>query len=160
VYDPPNFAFSNGAHVCEIEIDPDTGKIALVGLWAVDDVGTVINPIIVEGQIHGGLAQGLGQALLENCVYDDSGQLVAGSFMDYAIARADDLPDFATECDESQPCTHNPLGAKGCGEAGSIGSPAALVGAALDALAQLGVTDLVMPLTPEQVWRRIRQART
>jgi aerobic carbon-monoxide dehydrogenase large subunit len=159
VYDPPNFAFSNGAHVCEIEIDPDTGKIAIVGLWAVDDVGTVINPIIVEGQVHGGLAQGLGQALLENCVYDDSGQLVAGSFMDYAIARADDLPDFVTECDESQPCTHNPLGAKGCGEAGSIGSPAALVGAALDALAPLGVTDLVMPLTSEQVWRRIREAR-
>jgi aerobic carbon-monoxide dehydrogenase large subunit len=159
VYDPPNFAFSNGAHVCEIEIDPDTGKIALVGLWAVDDVGTVINPMIVEGQVHGGLAQGLGQALLENCAYDDSGQLVAGSFMDYAIARADDLPDFVTECDESQPCTHNPLGAKGCGEAGSIGSPAALVAAALDALGPLGVTDLVMPLTPEKVWQRIRQAR-
>ena len=134
VYDPPNFAFSNGAHVCELEIDPDTGKIDLVGLWAVDDVGTVINPLIVEGQIHGGLAQGLGQALLEHCAYDDGGQLVAGSFMDYAIARADDLPDFVTECDESQPCTHNPLGAKGCGEAGSIGTPAALVSAALDAL--------------------------
>jgi aerobic carbon-monoxide dehydrogenase large subunit len=116
--------------------------------------------MIVEGQIHGGLAQGLGQALLEDCAYDDSGQLVAGSFMDYAIARADDLPDFVTECDESQPCTHNPLGAKGCGEAGSIGAPAALVGAALDALSALGVTDLAMPLTSEQVWRRIRQARS
>jgi carbon-monoxide dehydrogenase large subunit len=159
VYDPPNFAFSNGAHACEIEIDPDTGRIEIVGLWAVDDIGTVINPMIVEGQIHGGLAQGLGQGLLENCVYDGGGQLVAGSFMDYAIARADDLPDFITECDESQPCTHNPLGAKGCGEAGAIGTPAALVGAALDALAELGVTDLAMPLTPEQVWRRIREAR-
>jgi aerobic carbon-monoxide dehydrogenase large subunit len=159
VYDPPNFAFSNGAHVCELEIDPDTGRIDLIGLWAVDDVGTVINPLIVEGQIHGGLAQGLGQALLEHCAYDDGGQLVAGSFMDYAIARADDLPDFVTECDESQPCTHNPLGAKGCGEAGSIGSPAALVSAALDALGGLGVTDLEMPLTPEQVWRKIREAR-
>ncbi len=159
VYDPPSFAFSNGAHVCEIEIDPDTGRIEIVGFWGVDDVGTVINPMIVEGQIHGGLAQGLGQALLERCAYDDAGQLVSGSFMDYAIARADDLPLFVTECDESQPCTHNPLGAKGCGEAGSIGAPAALVGAALDALGSLGVTDLEMPLTPEQVWRRIRGAR-
>jgi carbon-monoxide dehydrogenase large subunit len=159
VYDPPSFAFSNGAHVCEIEIDPETGRIEIVGFWGVDDVGTVINPMIVEGQIHGGLAQGLGQALLERCAYDSSGQLVAGSFMDYAIARADDLPPFVTECDESQPCTHNPLGAKGCGEAGSIGAPAALVGAALDALGALGVTDLEMPLTPEQVWRRIQEAQ-
>jgi len=158
VYDPPNFAFSNGAHVCEIEIDPDTGRIELAGFWAVDDIGTVINPMIVDGQIHGGIAQGIGQGLLEHCAYDDGGQLVSGSFMDYAIARADDLPSFVTECDESQPCTHNPLGAKGCGEAGSIGSPAALVGAALDALAQLGVTDLEMPLTPERVWQAIRSA--
>jgi aerobic carbon-monoxide dehydrogenase large subunit len=158
VYDPPSFAFSNGAHVCELEIDPDTGRIEIVGFWGVDDVGTVINPMIVEGQIHGGLAQGLGQALLEHCAYDGAGQLVSGSFMDYAIARADDLPLFVTECDESQPCTHNPLGAKGCGEAGSIGAPAALVSAALDALASLGVTDLEMPLTSEQVWRRIREA--
>src|SRR5262245_29053696 len=158
VYDPPNFAFSNGAHVCETEIDPDTGKITLVGLWAVDDIGTVINPLIVDGQVHGGLAQGIGQGLLEHCAYDDGGQLVSGSFMDYAIARADDLPDFITECDESQPCTHNPLGAKGCGEAGSIGSPAALVSAALDALGPLGVTDLEMPLTPERVWRAVGEA--
>jgi carbon-monoxide dehydrogenase large subunit len=158
VYDPPSFAFSNGAHVCELEIDPGTGAIEIVGFWAVDDVGTVINPMIVEGQIHGGLAQGLGQALLERCGYDGAGQLVSGSFLDYAIARADDLPPFVTECDESQPCTHNPLGAKGCGEAGSIGAPAALVSAALDALASLGVADLEMPLTSEQVWRRIREA--
>jgi aerobic carbon-monoxide dehydrogenase large subunit len=158
VYDPPNFAFSNGAHVCEIEIDPDTGRIELAGFWAVDDIGTVINPMIVDGQIHGGIAQGIGQGMLERCAYDDGGQLVSGSFMDYAIARADDLPSFVTECDESQPCTHNPLGAKGCGEAGSIGSPAALVGAALDALAHLGVTDLEMPLTPERVWQAIRSA--
>jgi aerobic carbon-monoxide dehydrogenase large subunit len=159
VYDPPNFAFSNGAHVCEIEIDPDTGRIELSGFWAVDDIGTVINPMIVDGQIHGGIAQGIGQGMLECCAYDDGGQLVSGSFMDYAIARADDLPSFVTECDESQPCTHNPLGAKGCGEAGSIGSPAALVSAALDALGHLGVTDLEMPLTPERVWQAIRSAR-
>jgi aerobic carbon-monoxide dehydrogenase large subunit len=159
VYDPPSFAFSNGAHVCELEIDPDTGRIEIVGFWGVDDIGTVINPMIVEGQIHGGLAQGIGQALLERCAYDGGGQLVSGSFMDYAVARADDLPPFVTECDESQPCTHNPLGAKGCGEAGSIGSPAAVVSAVLDALAPLGVTDLDMPLTCEQVWRRIREAQ-
>ncbi len=159
VYDPPSFAFSNGAHVCELEIDPDTGRIELVGFWGVDDVGTVINPMIVDGQIHGGVAQGLGQALLEHCAYDGGGQLVSGSFMDYAVARADDLPLFVTECDESQPCTHNPLGAKGCGEAGSIGAPAAVVSAALDALAPLGVTHLEMPLTSEQVWRRIREAK-
>ena len=159
VYDPPSFAFSNGAHVCELEIDPDTGRIEIVGFWGVDDIGTVINPMIVEGQIHGGLAQGIGQALLERCAYDGGGQLVSGSFMDYAVARADDLPLFVTECDESQPCTHNPLGAKGCGEAGSIGSPAAVVSAVLDALAPLGVSDLDMPLTSEQLWRRIRDAR-
>ena len=160
VYDPPSFAFSNGAHVCELEIDPDTGRTEIVGFWGVDDIGTVVNPMIVEGQIHGGLAQGIGQALLERCAYDGGGQLVSGSFMDYAVARADDLPAFVTECDESQPCTHNPLGAKGCGEAGSIGAPAAVVGAVLDALAPLGVTDLDMPLTSEQLWRRIRNARS
>jgi carbon-monoxide dehydrogenase large subunit len=160
VYDPPSFAFSNGAHVCELEIDPDTGRIDIVGFWGVDDIGTVVNPMIVEGQIHGGLAQGIGQALLERCAYDGGGQLVSGSFMDYAVARADDLPPFVTECDESQPCTHNPLGAKGCGEAGSIGAPAAVVSAVLDALAPLGVTDLDMPLTSEQLWRRIRNARS
>ena len=159
VYDPPSFAFSNGAHVCELEIDAETGRIEVVGFWAVDDIGTVINPMIVEAQIHGGLAQGLGQALLERCVYDGGGQPVCGSFMDYALARADDLPPFVTECDESQPCTHNPLGAKGCGESGAIGAPAAVISAALDALAPLGITDLDMPLTPEQVWRRIRQAQ-
>jgi len=160
VYDPPSFAFSNGAHVCELEIDPDTGRIEIVGFWGVDDIGTVVNPMIVEGQIHGGLAQGIGQALLERCAYDGGGQLVSGSFMDYTVARADDLPPFVTECDESQPCTHNPLGAKGCGEAGSIGAPAAVVSAVLDALAPLGVADLDMPLTSEQLWRRIRDARS
>jgi len=159
VYDPPSFAFSNGAHVCELEIDAETGRIEVVGFWAVDDIGTVINPMIVEAQIHGGLAQGLGQALLESCVYDEGGQPICGSFMDYALARADDLPPFVTECDESQPCTHNPLGAKGCGESGAIGAPAAVISAALHALAPLGITDLDMPLTSEQVWRRIRQAQ-
>jgi carbon-monoxide dehydrogenase large subunit len=159
LYDPPTFAWSNGAHLCEVEVDPDTGTIEIVGYWGVDDVGTVINPMIVEGQIQGGIAQGLGQALHEHCVYDASGQLLAGSFMDYAIPRAEDMPDVISELDESQPCTHNPLGAKGCGEAGSIGAPPAVVGAVLDALRPLGVTDLEMPLTPQRVWDAIRNAR-
>ncbi len=158
-YDPPNFAFSNGVHVVEIEIDPETGAAVIVRYRAVDDVGTVINPMIVEGQIHGGLAQGIGQAMMEHAVYDgQTGQPLAGSFMDYAVPRADDLPVFVSELDESQPCTHNPLGAKGCGESGSIGAPAALVAAALDALAPLGVTDIDMPLTPERVWRAMTAA--
>ena len=125
----------------------------------VDDIGTAINPMIVEGQIHGGLAQGIGQAMMENVVYDaDTGQPLAGSFMDYAMPRADDLPSFVSELDETQPCTHNPLGAKGCGESGSIGAPAALVAAVLDALAPWGVTDIGMPLTPERVWRAMAGA--
>jgi carbon-monoxide dehydrogenase large subunit len=157
-YDPPNFAFSNGAHVCEAEIDPDTGIVRILRYTAVDDVGTVINPIIVEGQVQGGLAQGIGQALLERCVYED-GQLLSASFLDYAMPRADDLPNFVSQFDERQPCTHNPLGAKGCGESGTIGAPAAVTSAVLDALAPLGVTDIEMPLTPERVWRAIRVAR-
>jgi carbon-monoxide dehydrogenase large subunit len=159
-YDPPNFAFSNGAHACEVEVDPDTGAVRLAGYWVVDDVGTVINPVIVEGQVHGGLAQGIGQALLECAVYEAEGaQPVAASFMDYALPRAADLPRFACATDESQPCTHNPLGAKGCGESGAIGAPAAVMSALLDALAPLGVDDLEMPATPERVWRAIIRAR-
>jgi aerobic carbon-monoxide dehydrogenase large subunit len=118
----------------------------------------VINPMIVEGQVQGGIAQGLGQALREHCVYDADGQLLAGSFMDYAIPRAADIPHLTSELDQSVPCTHNPLGAKGCGEAGAIGAPAALVGAVLDALRPLGVTDLQMPLTPARVWAAITRA--
>jgi carbon-monoxide dehydrogenase large subunit len=159
VYDPPAFAFSNGAHVCEVEIDPETGEVKVIGYWAVDDVGTVINPMIVEGQIHGGVAQGLGQAICEHCVYDRSGQLLSGSFMDYSLPRASDLPAIASELDESQPCTHNPLGAKGCGEAGAIAAPAAIVSAVLDALSPLGVTEIDMPLTPEVVWRAMAAAQ-
>lgn len=159
VYDPPAFAFSNGAHLCEVEIDPGTGETRVVGYWGVDDVGTVINPMIVEGQIHGGVAQGLGQALHEHCAYDRSGQLLSGSFMDYALPRAGDLPLIESEFDESQPCTHNPLGAKGAGEAGAIAAPAAIVSAVLDALAPLGLTELEMPLTSEAVWRAISSAR-
>jgi carbon-monoxide dehydrogenase large subunit len=150
-YDPPNFAFSNGVHVCEVEVDPETGKAELVSYVAVDDIGTVINPMIVEGQVHGGIAQGAGQALAERTAYQN-GQLLSASFMDYALPRATDLPDFVSETDKSQPCTHNPLGAKGCGESGAIGAPAAVVSALADAL---GVEDLEMPLTPQRVWRAI-----
>jgi carbon-monoxide dehydrogenase large subunit len=158
VYDPPSFAFSNGAHVAEIEVDRDTGAVAVVGYWAVDDVGTVINPLIVEGQVHGGIAQGLGQALTERCRYEADGQLVSGSFMDYALPRADDIPDLIGTLDETQPCTHNPLGAKGCGEAGTIAAPAAIVNAVLDALRGMGVSDVEMPLTPGRVWEAMQRA--
>ena len=155
-YDPPNFAFSNGVHVAEVEVDPETGTARIVGYWAVDDIGTVINPMIVEGQLHGGLAQGIGQVLWERTAYDE-GQLLSASFMDYAIPRAGDLPFFESELDESQPCTHNPLGAKGCGESGTIAAPAAVMSALLDALRPYGVTDLEMPATPHAIWRAIMQ---
>ena len=159
VYDPSSFAWSNGAHLCEVEVDPETGIVDVVGYWCVDDIGTVINPMIVEGQIHGGIAQGLGQVLSEHCVYDtESGQPLTGSLMDYALQRAGDMPPVVSALDESQPCTHNPLGAKGCGETGSIGAPAAVVGAVLDALRPLGVHDIEMPLTPGRVWAAIRNA--
>jgi carbon-monoxide dehydrogenase large subunit len=158
-YDPANFAFSNGTHLAEIEVDPDTGVPRLVGYWAVDDIGTVVNPMIVEGQLHGGVAQGAGQALGEACVYDAGGQLLSGSLQDYALPRADELPEFAAENDETQPCTHNPLGAKGCGEAGTIAAPAAIVNAILDALAPLGVDAIEMPATPRRVWEAIARAR-
>jgi carbon-monoxide dehydrogenase large subunit len=156
-FDPANFTWSNGAHVCEVEIDPETGVVRIVRYVSVDDVGTVINPMIVHGQVHGGLAQGLGQALMERMTFDaDTAQVLSGSFMDYALPRAGDLPDFETENDESQPCTHNPLGVKGCGETGAIGAPAALVSAVLDAL---DANDIEMPCTPERVWRALAAAQ-
>ncbi|MBI3936051.1 MAG: xanthine dehydrogenase family protein molybdopterin-binding subunit [Betaproteobacteria bacterium] len=157
-YDPTNFTFPAGSHLCEVEIDPETGATRIVNFTAVDDFGKVINPMIVEGQVHGGLAQGIGQALLEGCVYDpESGQLVTGTYMDYCLPRADDLPSFRVATKET-PCTHNPLGVKGCGEAGAIGAPAAVINAIVDALAPLGVRDIEMPATSERVWRAIRQA--
>ena len=149
-YDPTNFTFPAGSYVCEVEVDPETGSTQIVNFTAVDDFGKIINPMIVEGQVHGGLVQGIGQALTEACVYDtDSGQLVTGSMQDYCVPRADDVPSFRIGTKET-PCTHNPLGVKGCGEAGAIGSPAALINALTDAL---GVRDLEMPATPQRVWR-------
>ena len=158
-YDPTNFTFPAGSHICEVEVDPDTGATKIVNFTAVDDFGNIINPMIVEGQVHGGLAQGIGQALLEGCVYDRaSGQLLTGTLMDYALPRADDLPSFRVGT-EVTACTHNPLGVKGCGEAGAIGAPAAVINAIVDALAPLGVTDIEMPATPQRVWQAIRDAK-
>ncbi|MBU6485254.1 MAG: xanthine dehydrogenase family protein molybdopterin-binding subunit [Betaproteobacteria bacterium] len=158
-YDPTNFTYPAGTHICEVEIDPDTGVVDIAGFSACDDFGNIINPMIVEGQVHGGLAQGIGQALLESCVYDpESGQLLTGSYMDYAMPRADDMPSFKVST-RVTPCTHNPLGAKGCGEAGAIGSPAALMNAVLDALAPLGVKHLDMPASPQRVWHAIQSAK-
>jgi len=158
-YDPTNFTYPAGTHICEVEVDPETGVVQVVAFTASDDFGNIINPMIVEGQVHGGVAQGIGQALLEHCVYDtSSGQLLTGSMMDYALPRADDMPAFQVDT-KVTPCTHNPLGAKGCGEAGAIGSPAALMNAVLDALAPVGVTHLDMPASPHRVWKAIRQAR-
>jgi carbon-monoxide dehydrogenase large subunit len=152
-----NFAFSAGCHVAEVEIDPETGVIRLVRHIVVDDIGTVINPMIVHGQVQGGLAQGIGQALFEHVAWDAAnGQVLSGSFMDYALPRASDLPFFHTETDESQPTPINPLGAKGCGESGTIGAPSAIVSAVLDALAPLGITTIDMPLTPGRVWEALQ----
>ncbi|HYD65248.1 xanthine dehydrogenase family protein molybdopterin-binding subunit [Azospirillum sp.] len=159
-YDPKNFTYPNGCHVCEVEVDPDTGVVKVDRFLAVDDFGRVINPLIVEGQVHGGLVQGIGQALFEHCVYDeDSGQLLTGSYMDYCMPRADDVPSFQVSWHEDQPCTHNPLGVKGCGEAGTIGAAAAVMNAVVDALSEHGITHLDMPATPERVWRAIRSNR-
>ena len=157
-YDPVNFTFPSGAHVAEVEIDPETGVVRLLSYVAVDDVGTIINPMIVKGQIHGGLVQGIGQALCENCVYDEaSGQLLSGSFMDYCMPRADDIPMMHVET-LSTACTHNPLGVKGCGELGTIGSPATVINAVVDALGHLGVTHVDMPASPSRIWGIINNA--
>ncbi len=158
-YDPANFTYPSGAYVCEVEVDPDTGKVQVMSFAAADDFGNVVNPMIVEGQVHGGLAQGIGQALMEGCVYDEQGQLLTASYMDYAMPLARDLPSFTVDNSACTPCTHNPLGVKGCGEAGAIGSPPALVNAVLDALAPYGIAHLDMPLTPSKVWEAIDAAR-
>jgi aerobic carbon-monoxide dehydrogenase large subunit len=153
-YDPANFTYPSGAYACEVEVDPDTGKVTIERFLAADDFGNIVNPMIVTGQVHGGLAQGIGQALLENCAYDGNGQLLSASYMDYAMPRADDLPMFSVDHSCQTPCTHNPLGVKGCGEAGAIGSPPAVVNAVVDALQSAGksVTHVDMPLSPDRVW--------
>ena len=157
-YDPKNFTFPAGTYVCEVEVDQDTGTVDIASFHATDDFGTVINPMIVEGQVHGGLVQGIGQAILEGCNYDENGQLLSGSYMDYTMPRATDVPSFTVDTTVTE-CTHNPLGVKGCGEAGAIGSPPAVMNAILNALSEVGVTHLDMPATPHRVWQAIRDAQ-
>jgi carbon-monoxide dehydrogenase large subunit len=157
-YDPKNFTFPGGCHVTEVEIDRDTGEVAVVNFVAVDDVGRVINPMIVEGQVQGGVAQGIGQALLEHAVYDESGQLLSGSMMDYTMPRADNVPNIAVGT-ETTLCTHNPLGVKGCGEVGAIGSPPAVINAVVDALRDHGVRHIDMPATSQKLWSIIQAAQ-
>ncbi len=159
-YDPSNFTYPAGAYGCEVEVDPETGKVTILNFTAADDFGNIVNPMIVEGQVHGGIAQGIGQAMLERCVYDENGQLVSGSFMDYAMPRADDLPGYTVDHSCITPCTHNPLGVKGCGEAGAIGSPPAVVNAVIDALQRGGynhVTHIDMPVSPSRVWAAMQR---
>jgi carbon-monoxide dehydrogenase large subunit len=150
-------AFPNGCHVAEVEIDPETGQTEVVRYSAMNDFGTIINPMIVEGQIHGGVMQGIGQALMESTCYDHTGQLLTGSFMDYALPRATDAPPMSV-ANHEVPATTNPLGVKGCGEAGCAGALTSVMNAVIDALSQLGIRRLDMPATPQRVWEAIRAA--
>jgi carbon-monoxide dehydrogenase large subunit len=152
-YDPSNFTYPAGSYICEVEVDPATGVTRIDRFTACDDFGNVVNPMIVEGQVHGGLAQGIGQALMEHGVYDENGQLLTGSYMDYAMPRADNFGRIDIELFEDAPTLSNAMGAKGCGEAGAIGSPPAVINAICDAL---GVKDVPMPATPFAVWRAAR----
>ncbi|NPU15197.1 xanthine dehydrogenase family protein molybdopterin-binding subunit [Bradyrhizobium sp. 83002] len=152
-------SWPNGTHICEVEIDPDTGISRVVRYTTVDDVGVAVNPMLVAGQIHGGVAQGIGQALYENVAYDADGQLLTATYQDYCIPRADDVPPIVVTLDDSAPCKTNPLGAKGCGESGAIGGPPCVTNGVMDALFELGITNLQTPLTPEKVWAAIRDAK-
>ena len=154
-YDPKNFTYPAGCHIAEVEVDPETGETHIANWIAVDDFGTIVNPMIVEGQVHGGIVHGIGQAMLEEVVYDEDGQLVTGSYQDYTMPRADDVPSFTVGLTET-PCPHNPLGAKGCGEAGAIAAPAAFINALTDAL---GTEEVSMPTTREKVWRAAQTKR-
>jgi len=157
-YDPKNFTFPAGCHIAEVEVDPDTGVVELQSFVAADDFGRIVNPMIVEGQVHGGVVQGIGQALYEQCVYEpDSGQLLTGSMMDYCLPKADNVPNFEVATNTTL-CTHNALGVKGAGEAGAIGSTPAVINAVVNALSGIGVDDVPIPATPERVWQAIRRA--
>ena len=157
-YDPSNFTYPSGAYACEVELDPETGQVTIERFSAADDFGNIVNPMIVTGQVHGGIAQGVGQALMENCAYDSDGQLLSASYMDYAMPRASDLPFYDVDHSCQTPCTHNPLGVKGCGEAGAIGSPPAVVNAVLDAMRSGGskVDHIDMPVSPHRVWEAMQ----
>ena len=156
VYDPPNFSWPAGCHIAVVEIDAETGAVDLIRYLAVDDVGTVINPMIVDGQVHGGIAQGVAQALFEEAIYDDEGNLTTGSMLSYLVPSAVELPNFELERTEN-PSPTNPMGVKGVGETGTIASTAAVMNAVVDALSPYGVTDVEMPATPERVWRAIQE---
>jgi carbon-monoxide dehydrogenase large subunit len=153
VFNGPASTFPNGCHICEVEVDPETGHVQVVSYRVLDDFGRVINPMLVAGQVHGGVAQGLGQVILENCVYDETGQILTASFTDYAMPRAEDIPDIDFAYEEILSKTHTELGAKGCGEAGTVGSLPSVMSAICDAI---GVDHLDMPATPERVWRAMR----
>jgi carbon-monoxide dehydrogenase large subunit len=159
VYDPPNFSWPSGTHIAVVELDTETGNVDLIRYIAVDDVGTVINPTVVEGQIHGGVAQGVAQALWEEAVYEEDGNLVTGSMVNYLVPSAAELLSYELGRTET-PSPTNPLGVKGVGETGTIASTAAVMNAVVDALVPFGVTDLDMPATPERVWRALEEART
>jgi carbon-monoxide dehydrogenase large subunit len=156
-FDPVNFNFPFAAYICEVEVDPETGATEVVKFTAVDDVGNIINPMIVDGQVHGGIGQGISQAMLENTVYDEAGQLVSGSLMDYTMARADDVPSIDTDTTVT-PSPLNPLGVKGVGEIGAIGAPPAVINAIVNALGEYGVDHVDMPATPQNVWQAIQSA--
>ena len=153
-YDPENFSFPHGTHLCAVEVDTETGRTTIRKYVCVDDVGTPINPLIVEGQVHGGVTQGIAQALFEEAVYDEAGNLTTGTFVDYTVPSAADLPSFTTDRTETRSTT-NPLGVKGVGETGTIASTPAVINAIVDALRPFGVNDIRMPATPERVWRAI-----
>jgi carbon-monoxide dehydrogenase large subunit len=151
-------SWPNGTHICEVEIDPETGLTRVVRYTTVDDVGVAVNPMLVTGQVHGGVAQGIGQALYEGVSYDADGQLLTATYQDYCIPRADDIPPIVVTLDGSAPCRTNPLGAKGCGESGAIGGPPCITNGVMDALAEFGIIQLPTPLTPQKVWKAIRDA--
>jgi aerobic carbon-monoxide dehydrogenase large subunit len=159
IYDPPNFTWPSGAHICVVDVDTETGQTQIVKYVAVDDCGTVINPMIVEGQVHGGVAQGIAEALYEEAIYDESGNLVTSSMTQYLVPSAMEIPTMITDNSQETWSTTNPLGVKGIGEAGTIASPPAVVNAVIDALSHLGVTDVGKPASPERVWRAIRDAK-
>ncbi|HZR85553.1 MAG TPA: xanthine dehydrogenase family protein molybdopterin-binding subunit [Bradyrhizobium sp.] len=152
-------SWPNGTHICEVEIDPETGESRVVRYTTVDDVGVAVNPMLVTGQIHGGVAQGIGQALFEGVSYDAAGQLLTATYQDYCIPRAADMPPLSVTLDDSAPCRTNPLGAKGCGESGAIGGPPCITNGVMDALSEFGITQLTTPLTPQKVWKAIQEAK-
>jgi carbon-monoxide dehydrogenase large subunit len=152
-------SWPNGTHICEVEIDPETGVTRVVRYTTVDDVGVAVNPMLVTGQVHGGVAQGIGQALYEGVTYDTEGQLLTASYQDYCLPRADDIPPIQVTLDASAPCRTNPLGAKGCGESGAIGGPPCITNGVMDALSELGITSISTPLSPMKVWQAIQQAK-